>query len=177
MTVQTIYQDTLKFASIKHLGQTLPSSSIPYVVHLSNVAMEILVAAQHHSDFNLTLALQLALLHDTMEDTDTSYYELEQEFGTTVAAGVLALTKNSALPKKERMMDSLKRIRESVPEVWAVKLADRITNLQQPPAHWDATKKADYQEQAKVILAQLSGGNTFLEHRLAEKIKAYSQYL
>jgi guanosine-3',5'-bis(diphosphate) 3'-pyrophosphohydrolase len=77
-----------------HNNRTLPASQIPYVVHLSNVAMEILFAAQHTPGFNTALALQVALLHDVIEDTATTLLELEQQFGTEVAAGVLALTKN-----------------------------------------------------------------------------------
>ena len=62
-------------------------------------------------------------------------------------------------------------------EVWAVKLADRISNMQQPPKHWDQFKIMAYQKMARVILTQLKGGNTYLEQRLEEKILAYDQYI
>jgi guanosine-3',5'-bis(diphosphate) 3'-pyrophosphohydrolase len=51
------------------------------------------------------------------------------------------LTKKENLPKGEKMVDSLKRIKDLQKEVWAVKLADRITNLQEPPQSWDNFKK------------------------------------
>jgi (p)ppGpp synthase/HD superfamily hydrolase len=73
---------------------------MPYVVHLSNVAMEILIASQNTTNFNLSSAIQIALLHDTLEDTSATYEELEDEFGKEVAKGVQALTKNDKLPKK-----------------------------------------------------------------------------
>lgn len=44
MSVQTIYQETIKFAAQKHANQTIPGSQLPYIVHLSNVAMEIFTA-------------------------------------------------------------------------------------------------------------------------------------
>lgn len=177
MEVQTVYQDTLKFAALKHTeaGQTIPGTTLPYVVHLSNVAMEILLAGHQTEHFNLPFAVQLALLHDTLEDTNTTFEALEQRFGRGVAEGVAALTKNGELSKAEKMKDSLQRIKLLDKEVWAVKLADRITNLQPPPAHWDATKIAAYKVEAEIILTELKGGNAFLENRLAEKIKQYGQ--
>jgi guanosine-3',5'-bis(diphosphate) 3'-pyrophosphohydrolase len=89
----------------------------------------------------------------------------------------LALTKNGDLPKSEQMGDSLNRIRKQQKEIWAVKLADRITNLQIPPQHWDTAKKIAYQKEAILILEELKGGNAFLENRLRLKIAEYEKYL
>ena len=72
---------------------------------------------------------------------------------------------------------SLKRIKLFSPEVWAVKLADRITNLQPPPPHWDKERKIKYREEAKIILSELKDGNDFLERRLEKKIEEYRIYL
>lgn len=144
MEVQHLYQEAIKFATSKHLemDQKIPGTELPYVVHLSNVAMEIIIAASHTDHFNLGFAVQVALLHDTIEDTSTKFEELENKFGVDIAKAVSALTKNSDLPKDKQMQDSLTRIKELQPEVWAVKLADRITNLQPPPLHWDNQKKS-----------------------------------
>ena len=72
---------------------------------------------------------------------------------------------------------SLKRIKSMPPEVWAVKLADRITNLQPPPPHWDKERKIKYREEAKIILSELKDGNEFLAKRLEKKIEEYRIYL
>ncbi len=157
-------------------GQKVPGTNLPYVVHLSNVAMEITIAALHSDNFNLGLAIQSALLHDTVEDTETTIEEIEKVFGSNVALAVSALTKNSELPKEKQMQDSLTRIKKLDTEVWAVKMADRITNLQPPPPHWDILKKIKYQEEAKVILRELREGNYFLSKRLEEKIEEYENY-
>ena len=45
-------------------------------------------------EFDLDFAVQVALLHDIIEDTATTYDELAEHFGSKVADGVLALTKN-----------------------------------------------------------------------------------
>ncbi len=179
MDVQTAYQKTIIFATLKHLenNQTIGDSNLPYVIHLSNVAMEILIASNHTADFDLYYATQVALLHDTLEDTNTTFEELEREFGIEVAEGVSALTKNDNLPKEEKMLDSLKRISKQRKEVWAIKLADRITNLQKPPKSWDNLKRINYRKEALIILEKLKGGNQYLENRLRSKIEEYEQYL
>jgi guanosine-3',5'-bis(diphosphate) 3'-pyrophosphohydrolase len=179
MDIQTRYQDALKFASAKHTekGQKVPGTNLPYDVHISNVAMEILVAAPNSPGFNTAFAVQVALLHDTIEDTATDFKELENLFGTEIAKAVSALSKNELLSKEHQMQDCLNRIKELPAEVWAVKLADRITNLQPPPSHWDDEKKIKYQKEAQTIHDVLGSGNAYLATRLAIKIYEYSNYL
>ena len=74
------------------------------------------------------------------------------------------------------MRDSLARIRQEPREVWMVKLADRISNLMPPPAHWTKQKCAAYQEEARLILETLGEASPLLARRLGEKIEAYTQY-
>jgi len=99
MEVQKLYQEAIKFATAKHLEkkQKVPGTDLPYVVHLSNVAMEIIVAAYNSDNFNLGFAVQVALLHDPIEDTSTGFEELENKFGVDIATAVLSLTKNKEL--------------------------------------------------------------------------------
>jgi guanosine-3',5'-bis(diphosphate) 3'-pyrophosphohydrolase len=175
-SIQSLYQQTLKYAAEQHGNQKITGSEIPYVVHLSNVCMEILLAAQRTENFDLRLAIPVALLHDVLEDTQTSEDELTSRFGLQVASGVKALTKNDALPKEEQTPDSLRRIKQAPKEVWAVKLADRITNLQPPPAHWTKEKIAQYRKEAQAIYDELKAGNVYLADSLKQKINEYSQW-
>ena len=172
--LQTIYQATIRFAAEKHLGQTLPASDLPYLLHISNVAMEIALAEKTVATFDTKLAIQLALLHDTLEDTQTSETELSETFGRTVAEGVWALTKDATLPKADQMADSLQKIRRAGAEASAVKMADRITNLQAPPSSWSAAKIQQYRAEAQIILEELGASHPSLAHRLGEKIAAYT---
>lgn len=178
METQSAYQRAILFAAAKHTGinQFLSGTELPYVVHLSNVAMEILLAGQATPGFDLTFAVQVALLHDVLEDTQTSFDEIEQTFGLDIAKAVQALTKNDVLEKADKMPDSLQRIKALSREVWAVKLADRITNLQKPPAHWSLLKIQEYKKEAAIILQELAGSNAYLENRLKEQIAAYEVY-
>jgi (p)ppGpp synthase/HD superfamily hydrolase len=179
MEIQSLYQETIKYATAKHLEkeQKVPGTDLPYVVHLSNVAMEVIVAAFNTEKFDLGFAIQVALLHDTIEDTSADFGELENKFGVNIAEAVSALTKNKNLPKEQQMMDCLIRIKKLQPEVSAIKLADRITNLQKPPAHWDNEKRKNYQKEALVILSELKDGSSFLANRLESKIEEYGKYI
>ncbi|MDW3649357.1 MAG: HD domain-containing protein [Bacteroidia bacterium] len=176
--IQEIYQKALKFAGEKHANQQVPGSSANYLLHISNVAMEVLQSHAATPDFDLELAVQTAILHDTIEDTAATFDEVAENFGGKVAKAVSALSKNKNLStKQEQMEDSLKRINACDKEAGIVKLADRITNLQGPPYHWTKEKAASYREEAILILARLKGKNEYLESRLAAKIEAYKQYL
>ena len=179
MEIQTAYQFAIKFAAAKHaeINQLIPGTNLPYVVHLSNVAMEVLMAGSATPGFNLPFAVQVALLHDVLEDTSTTFEELESVFGLDVANAVQALTKNDALDKAEKMMDSLTRIKALSKEVGSVKLADRITNLQKPPVHWSNSKIEEYKKEAAIIVEALTGGNAYLENRLKDKIEEYGVYI
>ena len=173
--IQTIYQKTIAFAAEHHGQQKMPNG-LPYTVHLSNVAMEVFMAHKKKPDFELTLAVQLALLHDVLEDTSLSFKELEDAFDGVVARGVLALTKNTSLDKKYQMQDCLTRIVMQDKEVAIVKLCDRITNLQKPPVKWHKEKIKKYHLQAIKIAERLKGKNAYLDKRINRKIEHYKLY-
>lgn len=175
---QDIFISAWNFASRAHIGQLMPGSPLPYIHHIANVAMEVMHAvAMDGSIEKPDLAVQCALLHDTIEDTDTTYETLREAFGEPAASGVLALTKDARLPSKEaQMADSLARIKEQPFEIWAVKLADRITNLQPPPSNWRKPKINRYRKEAQMILDSLGPANAHLASRLKQKIADYGVF-
>lgn len=171
-----LYQRALRIAAEAHAGQRVPGTDLPYLLHVAGVAGEVAAALLNSADKTLDgdLAIACALLHDTIEDAGLTFNELQDVFGEKIAKGVLALSKDPALPeKRSRMLDSLARIREQPREVAMVKLADRIVNLQPPPGHWSTAKRRAYREEAQLILASLQGANAYLEKRLEEKIHSY----
>ncbi len=174
---QDHYIEALNFASDAHRGQLVPGSQRPYDIHLAKVAMEVIAALAHTPTADGDFAVQCALLHDSLEDTAMTYAELSAAFGSAVANGVQALTKDATLPKDQKMADSLARILQQPKEVALVKLADRITNMAQPPNHWPNEKRIAYRQEAKVILQQLGHANDYLAARLAAKIDAYSAWI
>jgi guanosine-3',5'-bis(diphosphate) 3'-pyrophosphohydrolase len=175
--VQQAYQMAIRYAGERHADQKMPASGASYLVHLSNVAMEVILAERHTRDFDLEFAVQVALLHDVLEDTPTSFKEVVESFSPEIAEAVLALTKNEELPADIQIPDSLMRIKALRKEVWAVKLADRISNMQEPPSTWTPEKKKHYRQVAKLILQELEGGNAYLESRLEALIQDYKNFI
>ena len=173
---QDAYSAALRYAATAHNGQTVPGTDLPYVVHAAVVAMEVVAALGHEDGLDGDLAVRCALLHDVLEDTGVTPERLAADFGTKVANGVSALTKSDRFhSRQEKMADSLERIRRQPREVWMVKLADRIANLQPPPKHWHTVdgRIEAYREEAKTILERLGSASPFLAERLREKIDRY----
>jgi len=173
MPTQDLYQEAIKYAGEAHKNQLVPGTESNYLLHLSNVAMEVMFAHFHKQNFDLNFTVQIALLHDIVEDTDVNYQELSEKFNYKIANGVLALSKDKTLDKVNQLSDSLKRILKEPKEVGIVKLADRITNLQKPPAHWSPEKKKTYLKQAMEIHSNLGKNNEYLSNRLINKIEKY----
>jgi (p)ppGpp synthase/HD superfamily hydrolase len=161
------------FAANAHVDKKVKDSELPYIVHVSLVSMEIIVALQIEPGFDEDLAVKCALLHDVVEDANITTNRLTQEFGKRVADGVSALTKNKKLDENLRMSDSLKRIQQQPREIWMVKMADRITNLQPPPSSWTTEKIRGYKEEAMEIHAAFNSASQYLASRLQDKIKTY----
>ena len=174
--LQTSYQKAYHFAARAHGNQLYPGTQISYIMHLSFVSMEILIAHTYHPIDRPKLAIQCALLHDTLEDTHLDRDALLAEFNSDVVGGVEALSKNLNLPKSQQMSDSLIRIKACPSEVGMVKLADRISNLQAPPSHWSKEKCRRYHQEASLILDQLGHNHPYLKQRLAAQIEVYRQY-
>ncbi len=179
MFSQENYIEVLTFAALAHGEQKTPKG-LPYLAHITCVAMEVINACEKSSldEEKANLAISCALLHDVIEDANITYDELYTKFGENVANGVEALTKDKTLPsKQEQMRDSIERLLTQSYEVQMVKLADRITNLGTPPKHWDIEKMKKYQKEASLILSCLGNSNIYLSNRLKEKIENYNKYI
>jgi (p)ppGpp synthase/HD superfamily hydrolase len=176
-----VYSKAWNFATLAHHGQRYGGphheTYFDYLNHIGSVAMEVTHAIVQSPPCDADLAVQCALLHDVLEDTEATHDQLVEQFGPAVAAGVLALSKDTTLPKEEQLADSLRRIRLQPREVWMVKLADRITNLYHPPFYWGNDKILAYQQEARFIWEQLHEANDALSRRLLEMISRYPQFL
>ncbi len=171
------YIKAYKFAAHAHQNQKIPGSEIPYIMHLSFVSMEVIAALTMEKEHNGDLAIQCAILHDTIEDTDITFEGIKADFSEAVADGILALTKDESLAKHLQIADSLQRIKEQPQEIWMVKLADRISNLQAPPHYWTTDKIVRYREEGIQIYEALKDASPFLASRLASKIADYKVFI
>ncbi len=172
---QDKYIKALRYAAQAHNKQVFPGTDLPYLVHITLVSMETIAALSvDRSKLDGDLAVQCALLHDVMEDAEKSYLEIRRIFGEKVADGVDALTKRKSFEtKKEKMADSLLRIKKQPKAIWIVKMADRISNLQPPPRHWKIDKINAYKAEAIEIYNALKDSSRYLAERLKKKIESY----
>jgi (p)ppGpp synthase/HD superfamily hydrolase len=178
------YNKALRFAGEWHGDQKVPGTEISYLMHLTQVCQQALWGALSDPSLDINLVMEAALLHDVIEDTPCGHAEVRARFGQATADGVLALSKRSVrddqlLDKRAQMLDSLARIGEQPPEIALVKMADRCTNLQAPPAHWYERegKIAAYLAEAEVIRDHLGGANAALAETMDRKMADYRQYL
>ncbi len=177
-----LYHRALRFAGEAHGDQTVPGTDISYLMHLCQVCQEAMGAVLADPSLDGDLVMQCALLHDSVEDTDATWDDVAKAFGAAVADGVDALSKRDHGPngepwgKAEKMTDSLARIQAQPREVWVVKLADRVTNLQTPPAHWSTEKIGRYHKEAEQILAALGPASDHLSERMRQKLAAYTAH-
>jgi (p)ppGpp synthase/HD superfamily hydrolase len=167
------YLAALQFAATKHATQRFPGSDWPYLVHVVTVTAEVTAALPVLALAEPDLAVQCALLHDTIEDTGTTYTEVAGKFGKAVADGVQALSKDAGLPKEAQMQDCLDRIRQQPREIWVVKLCDRIANMDEPPHYWTTEKRHKYADEARLIGDALGEAAPALLARLRARIAAY----
>jgi guanosine-3',5'-bis(diphosphate) 3'-pyrophosphohydrolase len=154
----------LAFAAHKHRDQRRKDvESSPYINHPIALA-NILCNEGHITDTNVICA---ALLHDTVEDTDTTPEELEQEFGEEIRNIVMDVTDDKTLEKSVRKQRQIEHAAHIGDQAKRVKLADKICNLRDvvsnPPADWDLQRRQEYFDWAKAVIDQLRGAHGPLE--------------
>ena len=122
----------LQFATKKHHNQVRKVSQIPYIVH--PIAVSYLVAKYKGNSKNLESLLCAALLHDTLEDTQTTFNELSKTFNPLVASMVLELTSDTEEIEKKGKNEYLKRKMLGMSSYClSVKLIDRMANISDNP--------------------------------------------
>jgi guanosine-3',5'-bis(diphosphate) 3'-pyrophosphohydrolase len=155
-----------RFAAWKHRDQRRKDADAsPYINHPIGLA-EILWT---EGDVTDPTVLAAALLHDTIEDTETTPEELRGQFGESVAAIVEEVTDVKWLKKRSRKKIQVARAARSSKGAKLVKLADKISNvrdvLADPPAGWTIERRREYFDWAKSVVDQVRGANPKLERR------------
>ena len=152
------------FAARKHSTQRRKDrAASPYINH------PLALAATLAGEGGVTDpdVISAALLHDTVEDTDTTPAEIEAAFGARVAAIVAEVTEDKALPKAERKRLQVVKAPGKSTGAKLLKQADTICNVRDiasdPPADWSAERKRAYFAWASEVVAGLRGVNPALE--------------
>ena len=154
----------LHFAADKHrLQRRKDRDQTPYINH-PVALLNILVNEAHVDD---VVVLISALLHDTVEDTDTTLAEIESQFGEEVATVVNQVTDDKSLPKATRKQLQIEHAAQVSDRAKLVKLADKIANVRDiaiaPPPDWSPERQREYCDWGKRVVDQMRGTHAVLE--------------
>ena len=152
------------FAAEKHRNQRRKDADAsPYINHPIALA-NVLANEGGIQDLSVLCA---AILHDTIEDTETTADELEGLFGSKVTSIVLEVTDDKSLEKHVRKQRQIEHASHISHEAKLVKLADKICNLRDilasPPADWSAERKQTYFDWSAQVIAGMRGTHAGLE--------------
>ncbi|MBI3098933.1 MAG: bifunctional (p)ppGpp synthetase/guanosine-3',5'-bis(diphosphate) 3'-pyrophosphohydrolase [Planctomycetes bacterium] len=153
------------FAAEAHRGQVRDDGA-PYLAHPIRVC-EWLRSIGGEDDVEVLCA---AVLHDTIEDSGTTFDDVAEVFGARVAKLVAALSNDTRLPKPERKSAMIAHAPQLPPEAKRVKLADRLDNVLDFHA-WSAARQSRYLEESRRLLAALRGACPPLERALGAAIR------
>lgn len=158
----------LAFAADKHrYHRRKDEAETAYINHPIAVTAELAEAGVE--DPALLVA---AILHDTIEDTETTFEEVHKEFGSEVAELVAEVTDDKSLPKKERKRLQVEHAPSLSDRAKQLKIADKICNVlditHHPPADWSDERKRQYLAWASEVVAGCRGVNASLERRYDE---------
>lgn len=159
--------NAIVFAAEKHQFQRRKGYlKIPYINHPLKVCKTLIDHGELDSDL-----LVASVLHDTLEDTQTTYKEIEDFFGTKVAKIVNEVTDDMSLPeniRKELQVEKAPKLSNSAKKI---KIADKlcnITDLINYPIYWSKARKIRYIEWSGRVFSQCRGVNTSLEMSFIE---------
>lgn len=169
----SLFLQAIKFSADKHRDQRrkdVPAS--PYINHPIEVA-DVLWTIGGVYDI---VTIVGALLHDTIEDTDTSHEEIRVNFGEEVLTLVLEVSDDRRLPKAERKLKQIKTAPLLSARAKQLKLADKTCNISdivnRPPHAWSWQRRLEYLEWAASVAASLRGINVKLEMYFDEVLAA-----
>lgn len=163
----------LDFAARKHRNQRRKDRArSPYINH----PIDVLAALVLEAGITDSPVLAAALLHDTLEDTDTAPDELIAAFGLEIANIVAEVTDDKRLPKAERKRRQIAHAPTLSDRAKLVKLADKLCNLrdvhQSPPIHWSIERRRAYFDWAENVVMALGSTNQPLTHALRSVLSA-----
>jgi guanosine-3',5'-bis(diphosphate) 3'-pyrophosphohydrolase len=153
----------LSFSAEKHTKQRRKDiDKTPYINH--PISLANILAQRWVIDENVLCA---AILHDTIEDTETTVDELQEHFGEKITSIVLEVTDDKSLEKSVRKQKQVEHAASISHEAKLVKLADKIANITDiintPPADWSTDRKKEYFDWAKAVVDNLRGAHQGLE--------------
>ncbi len=177
--MKNILNKAIIFAANAHEGQVRKNSQKPYILHPIEVAT---IAAQMTHN---TTVIAAAVLHDVIEDANTTPEELTQQFGEEVTALVVAVSENKRreLPAtttwKIRKQETLTHLVNDTKDVKVIVLADKLSNMRAAYSDymligddiWKSFNQQDKNEQAWYYTSIANAVSCLYEY------PAYNEYI
>jgi guanosine-3',5'-bis(diphosphate) 3'-pyrophosphohydrolase len=165
--------EAINFAAKKHsIQKRKGADEQPYINHPLEV-LNLLLNVGKIEDYNVLIA---AILHDTIEDTETTEEEITELFGANVCEMVLEVTDDKSLPKAERKQLQIEHAPHLSDGAKYIKLADKISNIrdvsENPPDGWSDKRRLEYVEWGEKVIDGLRGVNENLENHFDELVAA-----
>jgi len=166
-----LVSEAAELAARRHNGMARQGrGNEPYVNHLAEVA-NLLSQATGGEDAELVAA---GWLHDTIEDTETTYDELTQRFGLRVAGLVVEVTDDMSLPKDERRQKQVEDAPHKSAGAKLIKIADKVSNIRvrmvSAPTCEERGDLLDYIAFAESVVAGCRGENDALDQLFDETV-------
>jgi len=161
-----------RFAAQKHSGQVRRSDNSPYINH--PLAVWDILASAGVTD---PIVHAAAILHDTLEDTDTTAEELEREFGAEVAQVVVECSDDKTLSQRGRKLTQVATASTCSRRARLVRLADKLHNLREGtlhsrPSSWSAQRVMGYFCWGHAVVERMAGTNEIIERQLIDTFEA-----
>lgn len=162
----------LHFAADKHRDQRRKNrGASPYINHPIHVA-QILAEVGGVTDAEVLAA---AILHDTVEDTQTTLEEISHHFGERVAGFVGEVTDDKSLSKAERKQAQIEHARVISQGGALIKIADKTSNVrdiaQDPPQGWDEQRRKEYLHWAREVVDNCPEANRALKRYFDQSLE------
>ena len=172
-TKELLILRVIDFAARKHRDQRRKDKEAsPYINHPISVSL-LLAEIGGITDPEV---LSAAILHDTLEDTDTTPEELEAAFGKRIRKLVEEVTDDKRLRKAERKQRQIDHASQLSADAVSIKLGDKISNVldvtHSPPKDWDLQRRREYLDWAEAVVNNCSRVNSALETYFAQVLEA-----
>jgi len=162
------------FATEKHKSQVRSNEKkTPYIIHPIEVA-DLVMKIGHVYDKDVLIT---ALLHDVMDDTQTTYEQITSLYGTKVSSYLEEMTSKQGLSLKEQKKQQIMQAFRQNPSVAIIKLSDKLSNLKtlatSPPPSWSRDRIDQYFQWAQTVIENLPESNQLLKKAVKNVISDY----
>jgi guanosine-3',5'-bis(diphosphate) 3'-pyrophosphohydrolase len=166
--------NAIDFAAEKHRLQLRQNKEkTPYISHPLGVTYNLM----HYGEVSDAAVIIGALLHDTVEDTQTTFEEIEKLFGKDAVSYVREMTDDKKLAKMERKRLQVIKASKQSKGAAQINLADKLFNVvdlfHNPPEEWSRTRIDRYYQWVQAVIDRLPAASDPIKKEIQAVIDTY----